>query len=148
MSTIRNFNNRIQSVNFKEVVALSMNQTKDEMVKFNQDDLSVSLLSTSTPITPRYKSGAYAKNKFALNPSAGLGSPDLKLTGSFYRGIYVTVDLASYSFTLNSTDSKSTQLELRYTPKIFGLTYDSKSIYALQTLRPVLNANLRIAIGI
>lgn len=148
MGTIASLNRRIQSVNFKEVVVISMEQTKDEMVKLNQDDLSVSLLSTSNPITPRYRSGAYAKTKFALNPAAGLGSPDLKVTGAFYRGIYVTVDLASYSYTMGSNDEKATSLQLKYTPKIFGLTYDSKSIYALQTLRPVLNANLRTAIGI
>lgn len=138
MSTIASFNRRIQAVDIELIIQQSIEQTKDVAAQLNRDDLSVGLLATSNPITPRY-SPAYAKKKGKL-------TPDLYSTGDFYKGIFAKVNAKTIDF--GSTDIKAASLEARYTKFIYGLTANAKSAYALGTLRPVLNQNLRAAIGI
>lgn len=138
MSTIANLNRRIQVVDIRQVISLSIDQTSDDAAQFNRDDLSVGLLATSNPIIPAY-SPQYAKKK-------GFTTPNLYVTGSFYRGIFATVEGNAIHF--DSIDDKAAQLEAKYGKFIYGLTQDAKSAYALKALRPVLNGNLRKEIGI
>lgn len=138
MSTIADFNRRIQAVDIEVVIQASIEQTKEAAAQLNRDDLSVGLLATSNPIVPRYSPG-YAHKK-------GFTTPDLYVTGGFYRGIYAKVGQKTIDF--GSTDSKAGSLEAKYGKFIYGITQSSKSAYALGTLRPALNQNLRTAIGI
>ena len=138
MGTIANFNRRVQVVDIETIIRISIDETSEDAAQYNRDDLEVGLLATSNPIIPEY-SPAYAKKK-------GFTTPDLYVTGSFYRGIFARVNGAMIEF--NSIDEKAKILEAKYGKFIYGLTQDSKSSYALGALRPVLNKNLRAAIGI
>lgn len=137
-TTIAGFNRRLQAVDIEAVIHQSIDETSEEAAKGNRDDLSVGLLATSNPITPKY-SPAYARKK-------GFTTPDLYVTGGFYRGIFAKVGPKTIDF--GSTDEKAALLESKYGKFIFGLSQDAKSAYALGALRPVLNQNLRDAIGI
>ncbi len=134
MGTIRSVTKAYTQIDFDQIKADSVEQTKDIAAQLNRDDLSVGLLATSNPITPQY-SPAYAKKK-------GTTTPNLYFTGAFYKGIFVEVNKTTLTF--NSSDIKATPLEARYSKYIFGLTADSKAEYAKQ-LRPILIAKLKAA---
>jgi len=138
MGTIASLNRRIQAVDINQIIRESIDETSENAAQFNRDDLSVGLLSTSNPITPSYSHG-YARKK-------GFTTPDLYVTGGFYRGIFAKVRGNMIEF--DSIDEKAKSLEARYGKFIYGLTQDAKSAYALQILRPILNRNLCYAIGI
>jgi len=138
MSTIADFNRRIQAVEIEQVIRVSIDETSEDAAQYNRDDLSEGLLATSNPIVPGY-SPAYAKKK-------GFLTPDLYVTGDFYRGIFAKVKDKTIEF--DSTDPKAGALKAKYGKFIYGITQESKSAYAKGSLRPVLNKNLRTAIGI
>jgi hypothetical protein len=77
-----------------------------------------------------------AKN--SMNPLPGLGVPDLKLTGAFYRGFQTKV--TPEAFSTSSTDEKNDALTAKYDP--FGLDQESKSEY-IEKLRPVFVKNVK-----
>lgn len=138
MGTIVNFNKLVQAIDIDAIIHQSIDETKDRAAQFNRDDLSVGLLATSNPITPAY-SAQYANKK-------GFTTPNLYDKGPFYAGIFANVGQSTIDF--GSTDIKAASLEARYTKFIYGLTQDSKSAYSLGTLRPILNKNLKTAIGL
>lgn len=148
MGSVLSFNRRIQAVDIDKIIEESIDYTKDELAVLNRSDLLQGYLSTGDKIVPVYRSLPYALEKASQNPLAGIGTPDLRLTGSFYAGIQVVVNFGQNSITTNSTDEKSEMLQNKYTPLIFGTTKQSKSLYALQTLKPVLFDNVKRAIGI
>lgn len=63
-----------------------------------------------------YRSQSYARFKQSLNPA---GVVDLKLTGDFYRGLFVKADQFPVAF--DSSDGKSEMLKEKYGEEIFGL---------------------------
>lgn len=138
MGTIADMLKRVKSVQMDQIIQQSVDQTKDSIPELNKHQLEVGLLATSNPIVPKY-SPSYAKKK-------GFTTPNLYVSGDFYRGLYTTVN--GNTFTTNSSDIKAFPLETKYSKFIFGLTKDSKTAYSLGVLRPVLNKNLREAIGI
>lgn len=140
MGSIRALTSKVQGVDLHALVELSIEATKDEIVILNRSDLVQGLRADGAKIgdTDPYRFQLYAEEKYGQNPIPGLGNPDLKLTGAFYQGIYVTINHGQNSFTLDSLDQKSPMLQKKYGKLIFGLTKGSKSLYALYTLKPVL----------
>src|SRR5690606_11492620 len=95
----------------------------------NQEQLYLSGIDADGETLDHYRNTEYADLKATMNPNPGKGTPDLNLTGSFYRGFEVAV--TKDEFTIGSTDPKTDWLEERYGEKIFGFTPDSRKRYAL-----------------
>ena len=57
------------------------------MADLQRDQLLKGLTSKDEKIVPKYAWAWYAKMKSQMNPLAGTGTPDLKLTGSFHNSI-------------------------------------------------------------
>ncbi len=74
----------------------------------------------------KYRSSKYARVKNEMNPLAGLGNVDLKLTGAFHAGIKVTVN--AETFTTESIDKKGPDLKAKY-GEVFGLDEDHTKGY-------------------
>lgn len=148
MGTIASFTRRVQAVDIHEIIETSVEETKDEIAVLNRSDLLQGLKADGTKIgdTDPYRFPLYAQEKNEQNSLPGLGNPDLKLTGAFYAGINVTVNRGQNSFTIDSDDQKSGMLQKKYGNLIFGLTQASKSLYALETLKPILLEKVRGAI--
>lgn len=90
----------------------------------------------------KYRNPAYARKKNSMNPLPGLGNPDLKLTGSFHRGIVTKIE--SGKVVIKSTDEKAQGLEAAYgKDKIFGLHPETKSQLINEKLRPVFNRTIK-----
>ena len=72
-----------------------------------------------------YESKPYATFKNTLNPLPGFGVPDLKLTGSFYREMYLQFSSKGWPVQIFSMDEKTSKLVSQYGKDIFGLTEDN-----------------------
>ena len=92
------------------------------IIDLNTEQLENGTASTGEKILPRYRSVSYALQKARMNPKAGEGVPDLKVTGSFYGNF--RTELRSNILSIYSTDSKANDLEQKY-KNIYGLTEDN-----------------------
>lgn len=113
---------------FNGVILGIIEDQSDVISDYNRNQLKHGRGSDGEPIEPMYGSLFYALEKNRMNPLAGYGTPDLFLTGAFYRGFFVSI--TGKSFSLSSSDRKTGSLLEKYGPNIFGLTNDSISIYA------------------
>jgi hypothetical protein len=83
----------------------------------------------------KYQSAAYARKKNQMNPAPGLGNPDLKYTGAFYRGITATI--ANGKIKVQSSDKKAQELEAKYgKDKIFGLNPEEMQDFTQLKVKP------------
>lgn len=81
--------------------------------------------SKGQKLKPKYSRVRYARAKNTVNPLPGYGTPDLKLTGDFYRDFYLKAE-PERKFSLFSSDEKAPKLQEKYGEDIFGLTADNE----------------------
>lgn len=87
-----------------------------------------------------YKSRKYAEEKFAKNKLAGFGFMDWRLTGDFFRDVFI--NLRGSSVFISSTDKKLDRL-LKINKDAFGLNKENSSEFSLYHIRPVANRIIR-----
>lgn len=136
--------NRIKKVNHTEAIEDTMEEASPVIRQKQRNQMHSGLNREGKPIG-KYRSPAYAKKKNALNPIPGLGVPDLKLTGEFYKGIYSEV--RGDKIIIDSTDGKTPALANRFGEEIFGLNKESKA-EAVKEIKPVLIKNMKKATGL
>lgn len=113
---INDFQKRRQIL--KKSVADSLNETSKQWIALNDAQMTAGLTSENKKIG-KYRSKEYADYKFQLNPFAGKGNVDLRLTGAFYRAKYVIIQ--GNKLISGSKDPKNDDLEDAYGEKIHGL---------------------------
>lgn len=111
---------KAQKIDFNQIVSDSLYAISPQLVKAQQ----VQMLRGENALDKKigkYKGKAYRNKKFNLNPLAGYGNVDLKLTGSLHREIKIY--FFSKSFFFNSTDPKTEKVIGRYggAEAVFGL---------------------------
>lgn len=109
--------------NFDNLVLDSAMAHSEVIADLNVKQLEDGKRIDGNNIIPEYQSDLYAKAKKAIGAKPTIGTPDLKLTGSFHSGIYADRK-GNYIYTYSS-DEKADKLNSKYR-KIFGLTFDSK----------------------
>lgn len=113
----------------------------DEVTDLQVSQLEDGIHPDGKNITPQYASDAYAKFKKALGSAAPMGTPDLKLTGAFHRG--VNVKRSGKYVVIDSSDKKTKSLEEKYNG-LFGFAPQNKPTLVniiLETVqKEVLNA--------
>jgi hypothetical protein len=126
--------------NIPSIAESSVGEVKGDFVEAQKYQLEQG--STSTGGTFRkYRSSAYAKKKNQMNPLPGIGNPDLRLTGSFYRGISATVQ--SGVLKVSSSDPKAKILAANYdNNKIFGLNDEEMNDFVNGKVTPVFQKNI------
>lgn len=123
-----------------EIAEESVRVLSPDIVERQKAQLSEGLSSVGGTF-PKYRNPAYARKKNALNAKPGLGNPDLKLTGAFYRGI--TAVVSGGKIKINSTDSKTDSLKAKYDKdKMFGLYPEEMNDFIQNRLRPVFRKNI------
>lgn len=147
MATIKGFLTKWQTIQIEPQIVKIIQSDAREIIQLNQDQLYKQSVDSVGIRLPKYKSKVYSAEKVFKNPQLPFGSPDLKLSGDFYRGFNLSVGYTGI-FTLDSSDSKTGSLEGRYGNKIFGLTPESKKKYALGTFKKSLNSYLSKKTGI
>jgi hypothetical protein len=141
MATIRGFVERFKSINFKEVTMDSFIETNEVVIEKNLDQLGDGKSKNGTPLK-KYASDNYAVFKHRLNPSPGLGNPDLKLTGKYWDGWFIK-QTGETQYEMGSTDSKAAYLDAHYNKEQYGLDSDSRANYIKEDYLPILTKNVR-----
>lgn len=142
--------NRFKSVDILGEIPKIIQSDEKELVELNQSQLLRGKTSKDGQVGT-YVLEDYADLKYFMNPLAGHGNVDLKLTGAFYDGFFITVD-NSY-FTFDSKDGKTyasesgeglgLSLTEKYGNDIFGLTVQNKIKYATGTFKTKILAYLK-----
>ena len=119
MATILQVLNNFEALNFWEVAQNTIKENEDSLIVINKQQLTEGINKYGEKIKPKYKSQSYAEMKNRMNNSPGLGTPDLYLTGAFYKSFYIK-RIIKGSFEVDSLDDKTFDLEAKYSG-IFGL---------------------------
>lgn len=124
---------RLLSIDMKALASESIDKTRDDIKEIQQEQLLSGLNAKGEKIG-KYRSNKYARVKNQMNPRPGLGTPDLKVTGDFHRGIFV--DARTDTYVIESGDDKNADLQDKYGKEILGLNKDSQADY-IPKLKPV-----------
>lgn len=107
MSTISTIQKRLQALNIQEVAADAIEESSDVILREQKNQLLRGERADGKKIG-RYRSPIYAAKKAALNPLAGFGNMDWRLTGALHNNIFL--DVRDASFVLDSGDPKMGKL--------------------------------------
>lgn len=130
----------MKSLNFTEIIKEVVSDSKDDLVDIQKKQMLRGEASDGSKIG-KYKNKYYRRKKFNLNPLAGYGNVDLRLTGEFQRNIKVF--FFSDSFFFESSDSKSIKLQEMYGEEIYGLNVKSDKIVAKDIIQPKANQKIQ-----
>jgi len=118
----RNFAELIERVD--ELVLKSAMELKSSLADLNVKQMEKGIDSDDNPIEPPYATLEYSKLKKAIGSQAPEGTPDLKVTGEFHRGVEAIKK--GNAILMWSTDEKTPKLDRKY-PKALGLNKKSKT---------------------
>jgi len=98
-------------------------QNRELIIELNQSQLRQGLTNKGTAIHPLYRSRTYAEFKASLSSyEAPNWTPDLYLTGDFYKSFGLEIGNGEYD--IYSNDGKADDLSKKYSD-IFGLTAEN-----------------------
>jgi len=126
---------RVRSVNMAEVVQAAVASTVKDYEQLQKLQMLQGEDSKGNKIG-KYRSPKYAAAKHAMNPLAGLGNMDFKLTGDFYKGFFTK--LSATSIMASSSDKKLERL-LKINKDVFGLGPVNKIDYSISHVKPAGN---------
>lgn len=126
------------AANAETVSEKSIEETKDEFLRLNKDQLYHGETITGESLG-FYRSRQYAIKKNRMNSLPGLGVKDNFLTGAYYKGF--TLEIKGAKLFLFSTDPKAKKLE-KDKDQRYGLNDSNQSIYIKQSLSPALIKNI------
>lgn len=116
-----NFTKLIEDLD--KLVLESAMELKSSLADLNVKQMEDGVGYDDKPIRPEYQSKKYAKSKKSIGSKAPLGTPDLKLTGSFHSGVEAVNK--GKAIVMWSTDEKTAKLDAKY-PKALGINKKSK----------------------
>lgn len=118
---------RLQGLDVQAVAVASMEETAQDFIDLNTEQMYAGKDSDGEPIQPDYKSDVYAQMKNRMNPAPGYGVPDLKATGAFYAGYTLKVDAGQV--TEDSDVEYADKLTEQYGEQIWGLDDENLAAY-------------------
>lgn len=146
MTTIRKMLTGVQSIKLREQLPIIIRDTSGEILRLNRFQLYNQSIDKNGDPLRLYGSLSYALEKNKMNPAPGFGRPDLWLTGSFQRAMYVEVNQTMIK--VWSRDRKTDLLVTKYSDEIFGMTPASKSEYAQKTVFPQIKNHIQAKSGL
>lgn len=87
--TISELQKNVQKINIQKMFEQIIEEKEKEILEINKDQLEKGKNIKNQKIKPKYKNEPYAKKKQKLNPKAGFGTPDLKLSGEFQNLMFL-----------------------------------------------------------
>lgn len=155
--TIRGLYNKIQTVDTNKVVQETMEQTTDEILTYNLNQLIDGKTSTGEDITPSYLDDPYFKTREAaqrysdwkdrISPASKRkkGTPNLFINGYYHSTRRVSIVDGKVVWT--SSYKGAGDIERKF-KNIDGLNKDSRSEFIPLILRPVFRQKMEAAIGL
>lgn len=147
MRTLSSTISAINKVNIENLCSSSVDQTKDDLLQTNKDQLFDGKLKTGQDLSPSYLDDPYFKSaasaqrysdwKDLITPNANRkkGIPNLYINGAFYMSL--SVEVAGSSVMMGSSFPDADDIESKFTKNIFGLGGQYKSKYITVTLQPL-----------
>ena len=132
MTTVADLLKTLEKVDVGFEAEEAINKTAETIVAKQKDQLLHGLREDGSLIG-EYKNNGYAAKKFSMNPLAGLGNMDWKLTGDTYKSIFV--DVREDIYLIEIADHKAASLFERFGDPT-GLTGESQDDYVEKTLEP------------
>ena len=145
MSTIASLHRKFQRLNTDELIEDAFKEVAPELTEQNRQQMTAGQTKAGGKIGPSYRSNKYARVKNSFNPLPGLGTPDLRFSGSFYRGL--RTDVSNGIVRIESSDTKSAALESKYL-LIFGLGGSFKRSFLQNNLGPAVRQKITNFIGL
>jgi hypothetical protein len=138
--TVRDMARRLKSLNIMNELDTILLELSEVITGLNKEQLSIGLDSNGSKLQD-YAQESYAGFKVdVVGSEAPLGTPDLKLTGSFYDGFKIIISGDTVSIT--SDDIKTLDLEGKY-GDTFGLQTDKLTELVAVYILPKLNQRVR-----
>ena len=144
MSTTAELSKALMAINVMEIASEVINDNADAYVMLNQAQMLEGKGKDRN--IGRYRNSVYAQYKNSLNPVAGLGNVDLKLTGAFFRGM--TMRLQTDEIEVQSSDSKEAGLIEKYGGQIYGLNIKNQTIFNEEAFLPDFQAEIENRTGL
>jgi hypothetical protein len=132
MATISKLIRNTAALDMREVVETSLESTKGDLLRRQKGQMLRGERADGSKIG-QYKSDAYAKRKFRMNPLAGEGNMDWALTGKLYDELFV--DVRENSLVVDTADPKAEHLIEEHGDP-FGLNKRNSGAYAKEELQP------------
>ena len=146
MATATEIIARLEAVNIELLAELAIEDTAKEFGKLNTEQMEEGKDSKDQKISPGYRSSSYARMKNQMNPKPGMGVPDLKLTGAFYKGYRLQV--INGEVIEDSDVPYAPKLEKQYGKQIWGLDPENKRLYIEKFLSPGMKKRLTEETGL
>ena len=135
MGTIIELYEAMQKLNIREKVPELIVKTKYELILKVQNQHVFGLNGTGNKITPSYAGKLYSQFKASLNPSAGYGIPDVKVTGAYNDGMSLKIEGDNYVIDSDVSYAQSASIN-QYGNSLNLPTDQSKGEYWNEVLAP------------
>lgn len=135
---------RIDAVNVDLQVELSIEDSAQEIVRLQQDQLLHGQAANGKRIG-KYKDPRYAAKKFALNPLAGYGNMDWILKGDLKNQVFTVVQ--GSEIVIDSADPKTGFL-IKNIGDPFGLTSKNEDVLIENKLGEAFDLNMHEALNL
>lgn len=119
-------------IDIDKQAAIIIEQHPSQIIGYNQANLQRGQYKQGDFLAP-YRSKYYAALKLKLNPA---GVTDLRLTGEYYRSLYLKVDRETFS--ILSDDEKDERLTTLYGADIKGVSTEHKTEFANEVVQPAM----------
>lgn len=137
MSTPADILDELEGLNLEEIVEYSLQEVSAEYVRKNLDQLYEGMGSDGQKIVPQYRRQKYARAKNEMNPTPGFGTPDLFLTGEFYRQTEAKIE--GGDLVEESSVEYAKKLEEQYgDDQIWGLDEENHDEFVNEDLQPLI----------
>lgn len=133
MNTIASVRRRFEALDVLDTSQDAIDATSEQYLDQQKEQMKHGLRPDGSKIG-EYALTEYAELKYAMNPLAGFGNVDLKLTGAFQMNTQLNV--IGEEMIIESLDSKAQELEEKY-GDVFGIGGEFKEKYVTEYLQPV-----------
>jgi hypothetical protein len=140
--TLHELQRRTKSFNIREAVIMTVEQTTPEILEFNRAQLLKGRRSDDTEIWNLYFDSSRTSygemwGEHRLDHGLQVEHYDLKFTGKFHASIFVE-NININSFSVTSRDHRAYDIEKMFSNKIYGLSSESRGLYARKYFQPIL----------
>ncbi|HEY4112188.1 hypothetical protein [Puia sp.] len=135
-----------------------MDQSKDELLERNKNQMYDGKTRTGEDISPSYLEDPYFKSPEAAqrysdwkdditpNSNRKPGVPNLYINGAFYRSL--RIEVSGEVIITDSSFPEAADIERKFTTKIFGLGGRYKADFLSDFLKPVFREHIMAATGL
>jgi hypothetical protein len=145
MATIAEIYNSFQAFDLDDAVFRAMDASSEGLTELNKEQL-LSGQNANGDRVGQYRNELYAIEKNRMNPKAGFGNVDLRLTGDFFNRMNTNV--LSNSTVTSSNDDKAAELEKKYGEDIYGLNTTFKAPFRDNYLAPAFANAFQLLTGL